>query len=181
MAFRAGVRPPLHSAFMRAGIALGSNLGDRPANLAAGREAVLSITGVCEPILLSRVYETEPVGTEPDAAPFLNAVMEIEFTGEPGALLAGLRGIESSLGRPTRHPRNAPRTLDLDILYIGDLARARDDLVIPHPRLHLRRFVLTPLNDIRPELRLPGQTRCISELLGQLDDPAGVELFAAKW
>ena len=166
---------------MKTGIALGSNLGDRLANLSAGREAVRRIAGVREPVLLSRVYETEPVGTGPDAAPFLNAVIEIEFTGDPGALLAGLRGIESSLGRPTRHPRNAPRTLDLDILYIGDLVLARDDLIIPHPRLHLRRFVLTPLNDIRPELRLPGQARPVSELLAQLDDPAGAELFTGAW
>ena len=166
---------------MRTGIALGSNLGDRLASLAAGREAVLRLAGVCAPVLLSRVYETEPVGTGADAGAFLNAVMEIGFTGEPVALLAGLRAIESALGRPTRHPRNAPRTLDLDILYIGDLVLNDDTLVLPHPRRHLRRFVLTPLNDIRPGLRLPGQSRCVSELLAQLDEPARVELFTVGW
>ena len=142
---------------MRAGIALGSNLGDRLANLIAGREAVLRLPGVTAPVLHSRVYETEPVGTEPDAEPFLNAVMEIEFTGDPLALLTALRSIESALGRPTRYPRNAPRTLDLDILYISDLALHDAALILPHPRLHLRRFVLAPLNDVRPDLRLPGQ------------------------
>ena len=166
---------------MRAAIALGSNLGDRLANLTAGREAVLRLPGVSAPALHSRVYETEPVGTGPDAGPFLNAVMEVEFTGDPLALLAALRAIESALGRPTRHPRNAPRTLDLDILYAGDLVLRDDTLILPHPRLHLRRFVIAPLNDIRPDLRLPGQSRTIAELLTRLDDPAAVSIFAATW
>ena len=163
---------------MRTGIALGSNLGDRLANLAAGRDAVLRIGGVSAPVLHSRVYETEPVGTGPDAGPFLNAVMEVGFTGDPLALLAGLRAIESALGRPTRHPRNAPRTLDLDILYAGDLVTKDDTLILPHPRLHLRRFVLAPLNDIRPDLLLPGQTHTIAGLLARLDDPSAVTVFA---
>ena len=166
---------------MRAGIALGSNLGDRLANLTAGREAVLRLPDVFPPVLHSRVYETEPVGTGPDAGPFLNAVMEVEFTGDPLALLAALRTIESALGRPTRHPRNAPRTLDLDILYAGDLVLHDSALILPHPRLHLRRFVLAPLNDIRPDLRLPGQSRTIAELLAHLGDPSAVSIFAATW
>ena len=165
----------------RTGIALGSNLGDRFANLTAGREGVLRLPGVSGPVSLSRVYETEPVGAGPDAGPFLNAVMEMEFTGDPLVLLAGLRSIESALGRPTRSPRNAPRTLDLDILYLGELTLARDALIVPHPRLHLRRFVLAPLNDIRPGLRLPGQEYTVSELLARLDDPAAVSLFAESW
>ena len=166
---------------MRTAIALGSNLGDRLANLSAGREAVLRLPGVSAPVLLSRVYETEPVGTGPDAGAFLNAVMEVEFTGHPLALLAALRSIESALGRPTRHPRNTPRTLDLDILYAGDLVLSNDTLILPHPRLHLRRFVLAPLNDIRPGLRLPGQARTVSELLAHLGDPSAVAIFADTW
>ncbi|MEQ1853732.1 MAG: 2-amino-4-hydroxy-6-hydroxymethyldihydropteridine diphosphokinase [Chthoniobacteraceae bacterium] len=166
---------------MRTAIALGSNVGDRLANLAAGRDAVLRIAGVSEPVSLSRVYETEPVGAEPDAAAFLNAVIEVTFSGEPDALLDALRGIEAALGRPSRRPRNAPRTLDLDILYLGDLVISRSDLTIPHPRLHERRFVLAPLNDIRPDLRLPGQDRTIAGLLAHLEDPASVELFASTW
>ena len=166
---------------MRAGIALGSNLGDRLANLTAGREAVLRLPGVCAPALRSRVYETEPIGTGPDAGPFLNAVMEVEFTGDPLALLAALRTIESALGRPTRYPRNAPRTLDLDILYISDLLLHDAALILPHPRLHLRRFVLAPLNDVRPDLRLPGQPHTVAKLLAMLDDPSTVTLFADAW
>ena len=166
---------------MRAAIALGSNLGDRLANLAAGRDAVLKLPCVSGPVLQSRVYETEPVGTGPDAGPFLNAVMEVEFIGDPLTLLAALRAIESALGRPTRHPRNAPRTIDLDILYLGDLVRHDDTLILPHPRLHLRRFVLAPLNDIRPGLRLPGHARTVAEFLARLDDPAAVTLSAETW
>ena len=166
---------------MRTAIALGSNLGDRLANLAAGRDAVLRLPEISAPILLSRVYETEPVGTGTDAGPFLNAVMEIEFDHDPLDLLFALRAIESSLGRPNRHPRNAPRTLDLDILYIGDRVLVGGDLIIPHPRQHLRRFVLSPLNDVHPELRLPGQVQSVSELLANLSNPAGVALFSATW
>ena len=166
---------------MRTGIALGSNLGDRLVNLTAGREAVMRLPGISAPVHQSRVYETEPVGTGPDAGPFLNAVIEVEFSAEPFALLAGLRSIESALGRPIRYPRNAPRTLDLDILYLSDLVLNDDTLILPHPRLHLRRFVLAPLNDIRPELLLPGQTRSVAELLASLDDPSAVTVFAEAW
>ena len=166
---------------MRTSIALGSNLGDRLANLTAGRTAVLRLPGVSAPVLCSRVYETEPVGTGPDAGPFLNAVIEVEFSADPFALLSGLRSVESTLGRPVRYPRNSPRTLDLDILYISDLVLDDDALILPHPRLHLRRFVLAPLNDIRPELHLPGQTRSIAELLASLGDPSAVTVFADTW
>lgn len=166
---------------MRTAIALGSNLGDRLANLAAGRDAARRLPGVSAPVAQSRVYETEPVGTGSDAGPFLNAVIEVEFAGDPLALLAALRSIESALGRPIRHPRNAPRTLDLDILYAGDLVLHDDTLIVPHPRLHLRRFVLAPLNDIRPALRLPGQAHTVAGLLARLGDSSAVTVFADAW
>ena len=166
---------------MKTAIALGSNLGDRLANLIAGRDAMLHLPHVAAPVLQSRVYETEPVGTGPDAGPFLNAVIEVECSANPFSLLAALRGIESALGRPVRHPRNAPRTLDLDILYVSDLALNDAALILPHPRLHLRRFVLAPLNDIRPDLQLPGQSHTVAELLARLGDPAAVTVFAEHW
>jgi len=166
---------------MRAGIALGSNLGDRLVQLQTGREHVLAIPGVDGPVLSSRIYQTEPVGTGPDAGAFLNAVIEVEYAGQPITLLEALQAIEAEHGRPSKRPRNAPRTLDLDILYVGNLVLSNEEVVIPHPRLHLRRFVLTPLADIRPDLILPGQAPSIGDLLTNLADPAAVELWADTW
>ena len=141
----------------------------------------MALENVSGPATASRVYETEPVGTETDAGAFLNAVLEVEFTGEPARLLKALQAIEAKLGRPTRHPRNASRTIDLDILYIGDLVLHREDIAIPHPRLHERRFVLAPLADICPRAILPGQVKCVAGLLAELRDPAAVEIFAENW
>jgi 2-amino-4-hydroxy-6-hydroxymethyldihydropteridine diphosphokinase len=166
---------------MRAGIALGSNLGDRLSHLKRAREDVLQLSGVAAPMASSRIYETEPVNSGPDSAAYLNAVIEVEYQGQPITLLDGLQKIEADFGRPSKRPRNAPRTIDLDILYAGNLSLSNDEVVIPHPRLHLRRFVLTPLADIRPELLLPGQELTVSELLARLDDPAGVALFSEDW
>lgn len=166
---------------MRAGIALGSNLGDRLQNLRAGRAAVMAMQGVAQPVLCSRVYETEPVGPGSGGDAFLNAVIEVEYDGLPATLLDGLQSIEAAMGRPSKRPRNAPRTLDLDILYAGNLVLANNEIVIPHPRLHVRRFVLQPLHDIRPELRLPGHQGTVRELLTALDDPAAVAQYAAQW
>ena len=166
---------------MRAGIALGSNLGDRFSHLRRAREDVLQLPGVAKPLASSRIYETEPVNSSADSAAYLNAVIEVEYQGQPITLLDGLQKIEADFGRPSKRPRNAPRTIDLDILYAGNLSLSNDEVVIPHPRLHLRRFVLTPLADILPELILPGQELTISELLARLDDPAGVALYSGDW
>ncbi len=166
---------------MRAGIALGSNLGDRLAHLRQARERVLGLPGVSGPAISSRVYETEPVQSGPDAGAFLNAIIEVEYDGQPITLLDGLQRVEAELGRPSKRPRNAPRTIDLDILYTGNLVLCNEDVVIPHPRLHLRRFVLAPLADIRPDLILPGQQRPVAELLAGLNDPATVEVFTGEW
>ncbi len=166
---------------MRAGIALGSNVGDRLQALIAGRNALHSLQETSGPFLSSSLYETEPVGTEPDASSFLNAVVELDFNGHPANLLQALQGIESAMGRPSKRPRNAPRTIDLDILYAGNLTLSTPDIVIPHPRLHLRRFVLVPLTEIRPELRLPGQQHTVSELLAALQDPAAVLRSPLQW
>ena len=166
---------------MRAGIALGSNLGDRLLNLRRARSEVLGLGGVRGPLVSSRIYETEPVNSGADSSAYLNAVIEVEYEGQPITLLDRLQRIEAGFGRPSKRPRNAPRIIDLDILYAGNISLSNDEVMIPHPRLHLRRFVLAPLADIRPELILPGQGLPVSELLARLDDTAGVKVFAEAW
>jgi len=106
--------------------------------------------------------------------PYLNAVMEINFTGQPVALMDRLLKIEKAMGRPSKRPKNAPRIIDLDVLYMDNLVLNNPEIVIPHPRLRWRRFVLTPLAEISPDLILPGQARSVRTLLAELDDPGEV-------
>jgi 2-amino-4-hydroxy-6-hydroxymethyldihydropteridine diphosphokinase len=166
---------------MRTGVALGSNLGDRLENLRAAREAIVDLPGVEPPLISSPIYETEAVGCEPGAGNFLNAVLEFEYEGEPGALLDQLAGIEESLGRERDHARNVSRKIDIDLLYFGALRIDDERLQLPHPRVHLRKFVLQPLADIRPELVLPNQTKSVRELLAQLDDSGKVIRLTSDW
>lgn len=163
------------------GIALGSNLGDRLANLRAGRDAVAHWHRGGQPAAVSAVYETEPVDCPPGSAPFLNAVMEIETSLDPADLLARLRAVEIEFGRDLQAARHAPRPIDLDILYAGDRRIETPDLVTPHPRMTTRRFVLQPLRDIRPDLVLPGQERTVGQLLAALPPHPAATIFAQTW
>ena len=166
---------------MKAGIALGSNLGDRLANLRAARNEIEKLNSVSSPLLTSAVYETEPVGCEAGAAKFLNAVIEIEYAGDAPDLLHDLVEIETRLGRPASHARNASRTLDLDLLYFGDMEIETPELQLPHPRIAEREFVLRPLADIRPDLVLPKQTESTRDLLLRLPKGDAVVRIAAEW
>jgi len=159
---------------MRSGIALGTNQGDRLRNLQAAFATLRSLHSDTSPFLVSRVYETDPVDCEPGTQAFWNAAVEMDFDGLPSTLLDRLQAIEAGMGRPSKRPRNAPRPIDLDILHCGNLVLNNREIIIPHPRLHLRRFVLAPLADISPDLVLPGRTETIAELLAVLDDPAEV-------
>jgi 2-amino-4-hydroxy-6-hydroxymethyldihydropteridine diphosphokinase len=166
---------------MRIGIALGSNLGERMSNLRAAREAIADLINDKFPVVASPIYETDPVGCEPGAGKFLNAVLEIEYDRDPSELLEKLIQIEESLGRDRGHAKNVSRKIDLDLLYADDLLINNERLELPHPRLHRRRFVLQPLADIRPELILPGQTQPVSDLLAQVADSTKVTCFAKNW
>ena len=158
-------------------VGLGANLGAALSTLEA---AVRLCAALPESRLLARsgIYRTAPVDASGDD--YFNAVVALKTRLPPDDLLQALHEIELQHGRQ-RPYRNAPRTLDLDILYVSDLALNDDTLILPHPRLHLRRFVLTPLNDIRPDLRLHGQADTVAELLARLNDPSAVRIFANAW
>jgi 2-amino-4-hydroxy-6-hydroxymethyldihydropteridine diphosphokinase len=166
---------------MRTAVALGSNLGDRLANLCAARKAILDLLNVKPPILSSPIYETDPVDCEPGANKFLNAVVVFEYEGDPASLLEQLIRIERTLGRQRDHPKNVSRTIDIDLLYCADRNIEDERLQLPHPRMHLRKFVLQPLADIRPNLILPGQKKPTSELLAELKESGEVVRFAEEW
>ncbi len=176
---------------MKVGIALGSNLGDRLANLRAARETIVDLVrqrtdspgraSNKASVLVSPIYETDPIGCEPGASKFLNSVLEIEYDGDPTDLLQKLIRIEESLGRDRDHGRNVSRKIDIDLLYAGELNVENERLQLPHPRIHLRKFVLQPLADIRPELVLPNQTKTVRGLLAQIKDSTKVICFAEKW
>ena len=166
---------------MRTAVALGSNLGDRLENLRAARKAIVGLANVKPPILCSAVYETEPLDCEAGAGEFLNAVVEFEYEGDLANLLEQLVGIEQALGRRRDHPRNVSRTIDIDLLYCGDQQIDKERLQLPHPRMHLRKFVLRPLADIRPNLVLPGQKKNVGELLTEFNQSGDVVCFAESW
>lgn len=165
---------------MRIGIALGSNLGDRLENLRAARNAI-AVLALDNSMRVSRVYETEPVNCELGAGKFLNAVLEIEYDGDPSELLEKLIRVEESLGRDRKHARNISRKIDIDLLYADELVINNERLQLPHPRMHERKFVLQPLADIRPDLVLPNQTKPVSDLLAQIQDSTKVSCFAEDW
>jgi 2-amino-4-hydroxy-6-hydroxymethyldihydropteridine diphosphokinase len=131
----------------RAFLGLGSNLGDRWTHL---REAVAALAPE-EVVAVSPVYETDPVGGPAGQPPYLNLVVELATERSPRALLEVARRLEEAGGR-VRAERHGPRTLDVDVLLVGDLVVSEPDLVVPHPRMHERRFVLAPLADLAPEL-----------------------------
>jgi 2-amino-4-hydroxy-6-hydroxymethyldihydropteridine diphosphokinase len=166
---------------MRIGVALGSNLGDRLASFRAARKAIVDLDGIGPPILASSIYETEPVDCEAGAKRFFNAVLEVDYDGDPANLLRDLKAIENSMGRPFDHARNTSRKIDIDLLYAGDIEIDNEQLHLPHPRMHLRRFVLAPLAEIRPDLVLPNQTQTVGKMLAALDDPAEVVRLGDQW
>lgn len=165
----------------RAGIGLGANLGERLEALQQARQALLAIEGLSPPVTSSAIYETDPVDCPPDAPSFYNAVVELDCALHPTLLLDHLQEIERAMGRPSKRPRNGPRPIDLDILYIGNLVLQNEEILIPHPRLVQRRFVLQPLADVAPDLILPGRQQTIAQLLENLDDLTEVRKVVSLW
>jgi 2-amino-4-hydroxy-6-hydroxymethyldihydropteridine diphosphokinase len=153
-------------------VGLGSNLGNRAGHL------LLAVRGMLDAgldvIRLSSIYETAPVENENQPA-FLNMVAELRgpTLPAPEQLLARLLRIEYALGR-TREVPMGPRTIDLDLLLVKDEQLNTQFLTLPHPRLHLRRFVLVPLNELVPNLVHPVLKKPVRELLAHTDDKAKV-------
>ena len=152
-------------------LALGTNLGDRLANLAS---AIKALPPTVRPLAASRVYETPPWGYL-DQPAFLNQVIQAQTELAPLDLLAWLKRLETDLGRQPGL-RYGPRVIDLDILLYDDLQLETPDLIVPHPRLGERAFVLVPLADLAPDLRPAGMNQTVSEMLAALDR-AGIELY----
>ncbi len=146
---------------MRAFVGVGSNLGDRWAHLGSAARALRAAPGVAV-VRASRVWDTEPVG--PPQPRYLNAVLELETTRTPGALLGLLQEVERAGGRK-RGVRWGARTLDLDLLLVGDRVVRRPGLRIPHPELGRRRFVLAPLAELVPDLVVPETGLTVAQLL----------------
>ena len=149
-------------------VALGANLGDSATRI---REAIKQLDGLAVlPICRSSLWQSTPVDCPPDSPPFVNAAVAFEpAAGEtPESLLAKLQALEIEFGRRPKEVLNEPRPLDLDLIAFGTEVRSTPELTLPHPRAHLRRFVLEPMNEIAPDFVLPGQTKSVCQLLADL-------------
>ena len=158
-------------------VGLGSNLGDRAAHLLLAVRGMLD-AGLCVS-RLSSIYETEPVGVAGDHPPYLNMVAELSLAATrftPPQLLARLLRVEYALGR-RRERALAPRTVDLDLLLYADELSDNEYLRLPHPRLHLRRFVLAPLAELAPDAEHPALRQTFKALLAAVPDDQAVRLW----
>ncbi len=150
-------------------IALGSNLGDPKQNVLRAMDRLQEMSDF--PLVRSSLWQSTPVDCPPGSPMFVNAVVGLL----PGAndtlegLLDKLQSLEQEFGRRPKTVLNEPRTLDLDLIAFRQETRASHRLTLPHPRAHLRRFVLQPLNEIAADLVLPGQVLSVRQLLGTLD------------
>jgi 2-amino-4-hydroxy-6-hydroxymethyldihydropteridine diphosphokinase len=164
------------------GLSLGSNLGDRLENLRVARARIARLPDVTV-VASSSVYETEPVGVRPEYhdRPFLNAVVVVASAADPRALARELHAIEDAMGRRRSEDRNAPRVIDIDVIYVDNARIDEAELVVPHERWFERRFVVQPLCDLRPNLVIPGQAGTVRDVLLSLSQSSEVVEFATDW
>ncbi len=164
-----------HKEYKNVFIGIGSNQGDREGSIYSALEEIRFFGDL---VSISGLYETEPFGSieQPD---FLNAVVQIHTDLVPDALLTHLQDIEQKLGR-VRKEKWGPRTLDLDILIFDQLVLKSETLVVPHPGLSERRFVLVPLCEIAPQYVVPGLNKTVEQLLRETPDRNRIELYATS-
>lgn len=160
-------------------IALGSNQGNSPALVLRAMERLQALSN--HPLRRSSLWRSSPVDCPPGSPDFVNAAVAlVPRAGEtPETLLLKLQFIEAQFGRVRGPVQNSPRPLDLDLIAFGAETRRSGDLTLPHPRAHLRRFVLAPLAELAPDFILPGQTRTVAEQLARLNsieraEPLGI-------
>jgi 2-amino-4-hydroxy-6-hydroxymethyldihydropteridine diphosphokinase len=167
---------------METGFSLGSNLGGRLRLLSQAKTLLLMDTQV-KFVDQSSVYETEPVGVKDEyqSLKFLNAVLVVESPYAAAEWLPKIKRVEQMLQRERSEDRNAPRTIDVDILFSGDELVDSDLLQVPHPRWEERRFVVEPLAEVCPDLVLPGTKSPVRNILEQMPVNDDVRLFTEKW
>jgi 2-amino-4-hydroxy-6-hydroxymethyldihydropteridine diphosphokinase len=158
-------------------VAFGSNLGDSRKTILEAMERLGEFS--VGPVLKSSLWQTTPVDCPPGSPEFVNAVAA--FVPKPGetpeSLLAKLRALEKRFGRTDKKVMNEPRSLDLDLIAFGNEVRNSAELTLPHPRAHLRKFVLQPLSEIAPDLILPGQNKTVAQLLKEISSGERLEKF----
>jgi 2-amino-4-hydroxy-6-hydroxymethyldihydropteridine diphosphokinase len=167
---------------METGFSLGSNMGGRLRLLSQAKTLLLMDPAV-QFVDQSSAYETEPVDVEEEyrALKFLNSVLIVESPYTAEEWLLKVKKIENTLHRLRSEDRNAPRTIDIDILFAADEVVDSDLLQIPHPRWAERRFVVEPLAEVRPDLTLPGSPDSVRKILEQMPASDDVRLFTEKW
>ena len=174
MAVTAATRPALVY------LALGSNLGDRVGHLAKARDAIHSIPG-CSLRQCSSLFETAAWGSDTPEPDYLNAVIAVETTLTPLQLWQHTSAIEQTQGRVRNAEKNAARTLDIDLLLYDDIIMSTSHLILPHPRMHLRKFVLQPLLEIAPHIVIPERGAAADWLLKIADDDARKLSHNSAW
>ena len=167
---------------MEIGFSLGSNMYNRKRLLMQAKNLLLSAPRTCF-VDQSPIYETTPVDVKPEYSKmtYLNSVVILESELPVESWLSYIGKIETNLGRVRTEDRNAPRPIDIDIIYAGEQVIDGDELEVPHPRWAERRFVVQPLCDVRPDRVLPESHKSVAEILRTLPEDEGLSVFDERW